>query len=340
MKKNRTIGLIFGGISPEHSVSVESAKTIFRAYISNNKNWTLKILPFYIDEKGIWYDTVFSSDLLLQNTTKGRFKTSEVPFSFDAVDIWLPMIHGKYGEDGIIHRILQKTGIPYMGTDPMYSKRCFDKILSRNTAKSHDIVQPDFIVFENHSCDIKTLPKKIKATIGFPCFVKPSSTGSSIGISKVYDPSEIQDAIIKATKIDRNILIEKSIEDCMELEIAVIGRSSRNFSEIGTISYKDKFYTNAAKYSNTSTTIIIPAPIPFTVQQEVHSLSEKLCDIFKIKDFCRIDFFYEQNDSKLYWNEINTIPGFTQYSMFPLLWKRKYQTINIIIEQIVKNAFK
>lgn len=340
MKNKKDIGLIFGGISPEHQISIESSKTIFNSYINEKENWEYNIRPYYVDKDGFWHNPCYSEKILTETPLSERddMKKSEIPFSYENIDLWLPMIHGKYGEDGTIHSFLKPTNLPIAGTDSKNSKKCFDKILSRKIAASKNIKQPPFFYFDSDSSKTKT--DFIRDNILFPVFVKPSGTGSSIGITKVNSSDELYRAIKTAKKIDKNILVEQGIKNCIELEIAIIGQEENIMSDIGTISYTDAFYTNNAKYNDQTTKILIPADIKTQTRREIIKISKKLFKLFGIRDFCRIDFFYDTENDQLYWNEINTVPGFTDKSMFPLLWKNKGLELNKVIEHIVKKVFK
>ncbi|HPR95053.1 MAG TPA: D-alanine--D-alanine ligase family protein [Thermotogota bacterium] len=340
MKNKKTLGLIFGGNTVEHDVSIESARAIYNAYMSDKSHWVYEIIPIYIDKLGFWYDSASSERILKGLKVNKGVIRSETPAFDKGIDVGLPMIHGGFGEDGELQKILHHIGLPYAGADSDSSLLCYDKVLSRKKAELYHIPQPSFISFDLELINMKEIEETVSTKIKFPCFIKPARTGSSFGITKVSRQSEIPAGVQKAREIDTVILIEQAIDNCRELEIAALGREIPRLSMIGTINYKDEFYTNSAKYSDDSTELIIPAAVPQKIKEDVYDLAHQLFKIFRIRDFCRLDFFYNDKSGQLFWNEINTIPGFTCKSMFPQLWLAENISLNTVIEHIVKNSFK
>lgn len=255
------------------------------------------------------------------------------------IDCWFPLIHGQFGEDGQLQKQLEKTGLPYIGSDKKASFNCYDKILSREKANSNDIKQPIYLFFKHvHKQDNKLILEKIIHETGLPCFIKPSRTGSSIGISRVKEEVGIIPALNKAMIYDNNIIVEKEIKNCIEYEVAFIGNSYKRLSIPGTIVYEDEFYTTQAKYSKNSTQNIAVKDLNETVKTKLYSLTEKIIDLFNVKDLGRVDFFYDKKNDILYWNEINTIPGFTEKSMFPFLWKEQGLEVDEMIDLIIREV--
>lgn len=256
------------------------------------------------------------------------------------IDYWFPVIHGRFGEDGQLQHILQRTEIPYIGSDTKTSYLCYDKISGREKAKQLGMNQPQYLFFNYRNIDSETLiQKRIVQEIGLPCFIKPSETGSSIGISRISHEQMIIPAVKAASQYDDKIIVEKAVEHCVEYEIAFIGNKNRRFSIPGTIEYHDEFYTTLAKYSEETTRLKAAIDIDQPLKTHIYGMASQLIEKFEVKDLGRIDFLYDQQHYKLYWNEINTIPGFTQKSMFPFLWNEEGLSFSDLLTYIIKDAY-
>jgi len=256
------------------------------------------------------------------------------------IDCWFPLIHGEFGEDGQLQKQLEKTEIPYIGSDDRVSLTCYDKIKSRQKATLGGICQPEYLFFKYPTHRANTeIEKIILQELGLPCFIKPAKTGSSLGISRVNEKHEIIHALEKAQNYDKNIIVEKAINNCLEYEIAFIGNKRKKFSIPGTIEYEDEFYTTQAKYSKNSTKLKADKKMNQALKKQIYNLTQKIINLFNVKDLGRVDFLYDQKNDILYLNEINTIPGFTEKSMFPFLWKVEgleiEELINLIIAEVL-----
>jgi len=305
------------------------------------QNAEFTITPFYIDQFGYWRsqrysnNTLYGIDQAQYHTEKGTF-----PYSFSMIDYWFPVIHGQYGEDGQLQQILQRTEIPYIGSDAKTSYLCYDKISGREKAKKLGIHQPQYLFFSypNDESD-SVIRKSILQNIGLPCFIKPSETGSSIGISRISNENMIIPAIKAACIYDKKIIVEKAVEDCVEYELAFIGNKRRKFSRPGTMEYQDEFYTTQAKYRMETTKLIAVTDIDQQLKNQLYDMATRLIEQFEVKDLGRIDFLYDKKNNRLYWNEINTIPGFTQKSMFPFLWKEEGMNFIDLLTHIIKDPY-
>lgn len=252
------------------------------------------------------------------------------------IDYWFPLIHGRFGEDGQLQHQLEKTERPFIGSDKNTSLICYDKTLSREKAEAFGICQPDYFVFSypNQQSD-EVLQETIIQKIGLPCFIKPSKTGSSIGISRITEKGKILPALKLASVYDHKIIVEKAVENCVEYEIAFIGNRNKRLSIPGTIDYKDPFYTTQAKYHQKTTKLRSINNLEKSLKKRIHTQTKKIIDLFNVKDLGRIDFLYDKMIDVLYWNEVNTIPGFTEKSMFPFLWREEGLDLKDVLDYIL-----
>ncbi len=345
--KKKCIGLIFGGNSNEHEVSISSAKTVFQAFNSEINKELYTVKPFYINKNGAWLDSHLSEKILIGGIENNKTNKQEIfnqkkinfldGIEFQNVDVWFPILHGFNGEDGSIHGLLRFTKKPLVGCGIIGSALGMDKILMKTIFSNLKLPQVNYLVFQNENLNDKEVKNKIINEIlkklKFPVFVKPSNSGSSLGISKVKNESEILQALEKAQEIDSRILIEEGLE-VREIECGIIGNSKLLTSEIGEVNYKSDWYDYDSKY-HSNNKIIIPAEIDSTITKEIKEIAIKSCRALNIFGFARVDFFLEKSSNKILLNEINTIPGFTKNSMFPMLWEASGLKIEQLVAKLV-----
>ena len=345
--KKKCIGLIFGGNSNEHEVSISSAKTVYQAFNSeiNKEHFTVK--AFYINKYGDWLDSNSSEKILIDEITKNKTKKKEIfnqekinfldGIEFQNVDVWFPLLHGFNGEDGSIHGLLKFTKKPFVGCGILGSALGMDKIIMKTIFSELKIPQVNYLVFQNENLNddqVKNkLTNEITKKLNFPVFVKPSNSGSSLGISKVINESEIIEALEKAWKIDQRILVEEGLQ-VREIECGIIGNSKLLTSEIGEVKYSSDWYDYDSKY-NSNNKITIPAEIDSTITKQIKDIAIQSCKALNIFGFARVDFFLEKSSNKILLNEINTIPGFTKNSMFPMLWEASGLNIEQLVAKLV-----
>jgi len=345
--KKKCIGLIFGGNSNEHEVSISSAKTVFQAFNSeiNKERYTVK--TFYINKYGDWLDSQLSEKILIGGIENNKTNKQEIfnpkkinfldGIEFQNVDVWFPLLHGFNGEDGSIHGLLRFTKKPLVGCGIIGSALGMDKILMKTIFSNLKLPQVNYLVFQNEDLNDNQVKNKIINEIlkklKFPVFVKPSNSGSSLGISKVINESEILQALEKAWEIDQRILIEEGLE-VREIECGIIGNSKLLTSEIGEVTYKSDWYDYDSKYYSNNQ-ITIPAEIDSKITKEIKEIAIQSCRALNIFGFARVDFFLEKSSNKILLNEINTIPGFTKNSMFPMLWEASGLNIEQLVAKLV-----
>jgi len=345
--EKKCIGLIFGGHSNEHEVSISSAKTVFQAFNSGTNTLHFDVKPFYINKSGDWLDSDISEKILIgeikNEITKKHLTLNHEKINFldginfQNVDIWFPLIHGFNGEDGSIHGLIKFTKKPLVGCGILGSAVGMDKILMKTIFSKIKIPQVNYLVFQNEDLNNQIVKKKIiceiKEKLNFPVFIKPSNSGSSLGISKVINESEIVQALEKASEIDPRILVEEGLE-VREIECGIIGKRKLLASEIGEVKYEDDWYDYDSKYYKNNK-ITIPAEIDSKVTKQIKDIAIQSCRALNIFGYARVDFFLEKSSNKILLNEVNTIPGFTKNSMFPLLWKASGFNIEQLVAKLV-----
>ncbi len=342
----KCVGIIFGGQSNEHAISIESAKAIFVALNSeiNKKKFSTKV--FYINRNGKWFDSK-DSLLILENSkdidnfiTNSLFENIKIFENIDCkdIDVWFPIIHGANGEDGSIQGLLKFTQKPFVGSGILGSALGMDKIIMKLIFSHLKIPQVNFFIIQNENLDdsnnLKIICDQIIKKLNLPLFVKPANSGSSIGISKVVNQSEIVGALQKAWSIDHRIIVEEGLE-VKELEVGIIGKTNLIASEVGEVNYVSDWYDYDSKYKSKNK-VTIPAKINNNLRKKIQTLSKQSCTALNINTFARVDFFLEKGTDKIYLNEINTIPGFTSTSMFPLLWQSSGLEIDELIAKLIE----
>ncbi len=348
-KTQKCVGIIFGGMSNEHDVSVNSAKNIYNAFLKL-KNKIFKIRLFYINNYGIWFDNKISESILTgDKKTHEKINKSFTPkktnfmedLNFSGIDVWFPIIHGTNGEDGTIQGLLKLTQKPFIGSGVLGSALGMDKIAMKLIFSHLKIPQVNYfpIQLQKLSCDNKNmenLANMILEKLNFPIFIKPSNSGSSLGVSKAYNKQEIIKGLEEAQKIDLRIIAEEG-HNIRELECGIIGKFNLETSLIGEVKYGKEWYDYESKYYMQNE-IVIPAKINRSIEKELKELAIKGCKALNIDGFARADFFLEKKTNKVFLNEINTIPGFTDKSMFPMLWKASGLEIDQLVAKLVDIA--
>lgn len=318
------LGVIYGGMSTENKVSCVSGASV----IKNLNKEKYDITPIYIDENGNWFE--------VKNLDKNeKIEIDNVMKFLKKFDVVFPVLHGLYGEDGTIQGIFELLKIPYVGCgvlassvgmDKVYTKIIFDKAEINQTKYVYIRKYEDkYIYIDNNFNEkvlgLKDIEKIVIEKLKYPMFIKPSNSGSSVGISKANNQEELENAIIEASKFDKKILIEEGI-DGREVECAVLGNEEIKSSCVGEIKAADEFYSYDAKYKNQESKTLIPANISEEKSKEIQKLAIKAFKAIDGKGLSRVDFFIEKDTEKVYINEINTLPGFTSISMYPKLFEQ------------------
>lgn len=336
-----TVLLLFGGESSEHEVSVSSARNVYAA-IDDEK---FTVLLGYIDKAGKWWllETIgmnvdtHGSPQLVPVLGSGNFLT--VPHNnVIRPDVLLPILHGKNGEDGSVQGLAQLLHIPIVGCDMTSSALCMDKVATKEILRANSI---KMVPYEKHISgqDIPDF-NKISMRLGSPVFVKPSRAGSSVGVSKVFTEEEFVAALELAHQHDSVVLIEAGISG-REIEVAVLGKPPHHKASVaGEIEPEGDFYSYDSKYSsNSQSKIIIPAAISPEQMQRVRDWALKSYELLGCSGLTRVDFFLDDKGA-IYLNELNTLPGFTNVSMYPKLWRHEGISYAQLIERFISLALE
>ena len=331
MEKIR-VGVIFGGMSTENEVSVVSAGSILEN-IDRNR---FEVFPIYIDKQGKWY--IFIEDgkkRELGAEVENIIEIENIEEYLQKLDVVFPVLHGLYGEDGTIQGLFELLKIPYVGCrvlassvgmDKVYTKIVFEKAGLNQAPYEYVRKYKDTYIyidknFNEKISNLKEIAKKITENLEFPMFVKPSNSGSSVGVKKAENEKELIENIEYASEFDNKILIEQGING-REIECAVLGNEEVIASCIGEIKSADEFYSYDAKYKNEESKTEIPAEIPEEISEEIRKQAIKAFKAIDGKGLSRVDFFVEDKTNKIIINEINTMPGFTSISMYPKMFEK------------------
>ena len=348
MGKKR-LGVIFGGTSTEHEVSIVSGTSV----IKNLNKEKYEIYPIYIDKAGEWFE--FEPDnktYKVGDEIIGTKKIENIWNYLKTMDILFPVLHGLQGEDGTIQGMFELLKIPYVGTRVLGSSVCMDKVYSKIIFEKAKLNQAKYIYirrfedkyiyinedFSEEVLDIQETVNKIMEKIDFPMFVKPSNSGSSVGISKAKNKDELINSIIEASKFDKKILIEENING-REIECAVLGNEEVKASVLGEILPAEAFYSFSAKYQNSDSKTVEAPDLPEELTKKVRELAVKAYKAADCQGLSRVDFFVNDKENKIYINEINTLPGFTEISMYPKLWEKSGLTYTELLDKLIELAY-
>lgn len=342
MKK---LGVIFGGMSTENEVSVQSAFSI----LQNLDKQKYDIYPIYIGKEGTWYSYQGSFDKIEFGEPLDEIeKIEDVVKYLKGLDVVFPVLHGLYGEDGTIQGLLELLKIPYVGCgilassvgmDKVYTKILFEKIgLMQAKYEYVKKVKEDYIYidkqFQEKRMCLEEIVTIISKNLAFPVFVKPSRSGSSVGVKKAKNKEELKENIQYAACFDSKILIEEAIVG-KEVECAVMGKEDVIASCVGEIKSAEEFYSYDAKYKNEASRTQIPATISKEKEKEIQESAIKAFKVIDGKGLSRVDFFVEDSTQKVYINEINTLPGFTNISMYPKMMEASGVPMKELLDRII-----
>lgn len=351
MKKIK-VGVVFGGQSTEHEVSVVSGSSV----IKNLNKEKYEICPMYIKKNGEWYLYTKPVEQI------EIFKIDEKPQELERIDnvfeklkeqeVIIPVLHGLYGEDGTIQGLLELLKLPYVGCKVLASSICMDKIYAKYIFERANLKQAKYIVIKANRKDenryeyiddkldykrvkLEKIADIVETNLKYPVFIKPSNSGSSVGISKAENKEELIKGIKAAREFDVEILIEQGI-DGKEIECAVLGTDDVEASCVGQIISADEFYDYDSKYKNAESKVIIPANIDEDTGEKIRKIAIKAFKAVNGSGLARVDFFVGKEDNEIYINEINTMPGFTQISMYPKLWEHSGITYSEVLDKLIE----
>ena len=340
------VGLLFGGRSGEHEVSLSSAAAIAKALVSGENTSKYEVLPFYIQKDGIWQAGETAQKVL---DSKEPFQGEggnlwNFPPQAAEVDVWFPILHGPNGEDGTIQGLLTLMQVPFVGSNVLGSAVGMDKLAMKSAFSAVGLPQVEYMAVSreqvwSNPCVFPKLCDEIEEKIGYPCFIKPANLGSSVGIAKAKTRKELEAALDSAASYDRRIIVEAGVE-AREVECAVLGNDNPKASVPGEISFTSEFYDYETKYTEGKAELKIPAPVS---QEITTKIQERAIEAFLAVDcagLTRVDFFYVEKTGEILINEVNTLPGFTATSMYPQLWEATGVPFPELVDRLIQLALE
>lgn len=316
--------VVFGGRSGEHEVSLASARAILETLGESD---SYEVTPVGITKEGRWLSAGDPMRELENRDSDGGSGlpvsvSDKLPANLGRADVVFPVLHGPYGEDGTIQGMLELTGLPYVGSGVLASAASMDKVTMKKIFAYHGLPQVEWLGLTRRDWneDRDDIVREIEGSLGYPCFVKPSNLGSSVGISKAKNSEELEEAVDLAAAFDRRIIVEAAV-DAREIEVAVLGNEDPKISLPGEIVVEaHDFYDYEAKYTEGESEVLAPADIPEEAAVQIREIAGAAFKAIDAAGMARIDFFLERGTGRVLLNEINTIPGFTPTSVYARLW--------------------
>jgi D-alanine-D-alanine ligase len=369
MSRPLRVAVIFGGRSGEHEVSLTSAQAIIRALEARPEKY--EVLLIGITKEGRWLiggnplqallAAVQGQPALLASAVAEASVAADpgagglvllpkragvpelaAPGDGRAIDVVFPVLHGPYGEDGTVQGLLELADVPYVGAGVLASAVGMDKALMKAVFRQAGLPVLDYrVILRRRWLERpQAIEDEIEREFGYPVFVKPANLGSSVGVSKVHDRSELRPAIAEAARHDRKILVERAAPDCREIEVSVLGNDDPIASVPGEIVPHREFYDYRAKYLEEGTQLIIPARLPASTAERVRELAIAAFKAIDCAGMARVDFFVSRDGRAVWVNEINTIPGFTPISMYPKLWEASGIPFPELVDRLIELALE
>ena len=363
--KQLRVGVIFGGRSGEHEVSLMSARAVLEALDPRKYD----IIQIGIDHAGGWFSgpdvlevlaraegsaggqldrggatvpaTILPEPALaglyaLQPAERGRLLEL-----VSELDVIFPVLHGTFGEDGTLQGLLEIAGLAYVGAGVLGSAVGMDKGVFKDVMRAHAIPVLDWRVFLRSELDqgLQQVVERAEQLAAYPLFVKPANLGSSVGITKCRSRADLLEGLLEAARYDRRVLVERGVNG-REIEVSVLGNDEPLASVPGEILPSREFYSYEAKYIDGASGLLIPAPIPFEAAQQVRELAVRAYRAIDCAGMARVDFLLDKDNGEIFLNEINTIPGFTQISMYPKLWEASGLPYPALIDRLIELALE
>ncbi len=347
------VGLLFGGRSGEHEVSISSACAIAQALTAEQNADRYELLPVYIQKDGVWQAGDVAQQVLdsrsplhveTESAQGDRAQLWQFPAQAAEVDVWFPILHGPNGEDGTVQGLLKLMQVPQVGSGVLASAVGMDKIAMKMAFAQAGLAQVKYVAVSradvwSNACVFPKLCDQIEAELGYPCFVKPANLGSSVGISKVRTRAELEVALDNAASYDRRIVVEAGVT-AREVECAVLGNDLPKASVVGEITFNSDFYDYETKYTEGLADLHIPALLPEAIARRIQELAIQAFQAVDAAGIARVDFFYVESTGEVLINEINTLPGFTATSMYPQLWAASGVPFPELVDRLIQLALE
>jgi len=343
------VGLVFGGASGEHAVSIRSAATVRMGLGSGSNPSRYAVRCFYIDRRGRWWGEEVALAVLASGVPAAE---SDLPSASDRdgfqgfppgaldVEVWFPVLHGPNGEDGTIQGLFTLMQVPFVGSGVLGSAVGMDKQAMKAAFSAAALPQVPYLCVEAAElaeASVVPLLDRLEQKLGYPCFIKPANMGSSVGISKATDRTTLLTGLRQAAALDPRLVVEQGV-NARELECAVLGTSRLEASLLGEIRFDADWYDYTTKYSEGLSHTVIPANVPEAVAESARAMAIAACRAVGASGLSRVDFFYDEANGGLWVNEINTLPGFTSQSMYPMLWEASGLALADLVHQLLLGA--
>jgi D-alanine-D-alanine ligase len=349
------VGVLFGGRSSEHEVSLASARNVMDAL----RQAGYEVVPIGITPQGRWLpqpDALaqltaraagqlpldMGGDPAAEETSWGLLPQGQAGHVLPPIDVIFPVLHGPYGEDGTVQGLLEMANVPYVGSGVLASAMGMDKIVARRLFAEQGLPQTPYIPLARRAWhgDREGSLNAIEAALPYPLFVKPANMGSSVGVSKARSREQLAAALDLAAQFDRKLLVEAAVPHARELEVSVLGNDEPVASVPGEIVPGNEFYDYNAKYIDDNSELRIPAPVDDATAQRLRELAVKAFQALDCEGLARVDFLMDGESGELFLNEINTMPGFTRISMYPKLWEASGVSYPELVDRLVRLALE
>jgi len=351
----KRVAILFGGRSGEHEVSLRSARSVMSALDPSK----YEIIPVGITLEGEWVTGENVLEALEQRQTQTLQRVCLLPEPghnrlylreehgeqvslkpFKDIDVIFPVLHGTFGEDGTLQGFLELAGMAYVGAGVGASAIGMDKAIFKQLMQAHHLPVVDFRLFTRAQIedDVMSVVEAAEGLAPYPLFTKPVNLGSSVGITKCHNRAELIDGLQEAARYDRRILVERGIDRAREIEVSVLGNEQPIASVPGEVIPDEEFYSYAAKYLNSASQLLIPAPLPEPLSQEIRRLAIAAYRAIDCAGMARVDFLLDPHTMDIYLSEVNTIPGFTEISMYPKLWEASGLSYGQLLDRLISLA--
>ncbi|KMM18016.1 D-alanine--D-alanine ligase family protein [Synechococcus sp. GFB01] len=347
------VGLIFGGASGEHAVSIRSATTVARGLRSGPNARRYAVRCFYIDPQGRWWGPELADTVLKQGIPASEQQLAGAGATGAAggfrgfppgaleMEVWFPVLHGPNGEDGTIQGLFTLMQVPFVGSGVLGSAVGMDKQAMKAAFAAAGLPQVPYacVNADELNGDPTVLLDRLERQLGYPCFIKPANLGSSVGISKATDRAGLLAGLREAAALDRRIVVERGVT-ARELECAIKGGGVEPLeaSVLGEICFDADWYDYATKYSEGRSHTVIPAAVPEPISERARAMAIQASAAVNAQGLARVDFFYDEAAAELWLNEINTLPGFTSQSMYPMLWEASGVALETLVHELIEAA--
>jgi D-alanine-D-alanine ligase len=353
MNRKLKIGVVFGGRSGEHEVSLVSATSVMQALDRGKYD----VIPIGITPEGRWVSSPEALRMLKEKAgmeheperflvpepTRRSLVPADAPGAAgEGVDVIFPLIHGTYGEDGTLQGLLELADLPYVGAGVLGSALGMDKIAQKLVCAKAGIPVARYVWFPSseYERNPRAAVRRVERALTYPLFVKPANTGSSVGITKAHTRAELLEGIAQAARYDRRVIVEQGIRNAREIECAVLGNDEPVVSVPGEILPSNEFYDYDAKYVDGKSQAIIPARLPRAVTARLQKLARLAYTATDCAGMARADFFVTRGGQRVVFNELNTLPGFTSISMYPKLWEASGLAYGALLDRLIELALE